>query len=285
LTGEWIIRRMRSSDLPFAAACTAVEGWPSEDEAALETFFLREPAGCLIAEGGGRPLGMCMATDYGASGFIGELIVRPEVRGRGLGSALLNRAVRHLRSRGVRTIYLDGVPPAVPLYERNGFRELYRSLRFTGRLPVAFAAGTRYMEIEDLPAVFALDRRVFGENRSFFLARRLALNPELARVLVEDGRLTGFIFGRRGEDWLTAGPWVVEAGARRPQALLAGLALDAGDQPVSLGVLECNRAAVELVQSLGLAESPDSPWRMALGTGAALGAGAGCLAIGSPAKG
>ena len=123
---------MQKADLQFAAQCTSAEGWVSEDLTTLEGFFLNDPGGCLLAEADGQPIGICIATCYGSSGFIGELIVIPDVRGRGVGAALLNQAVRGLKERGVETVYLDGVLNAVPLYERNGFRKVCRSWRFSG---------------------------------------------------------------------------------------------------------------------------------------------------------
>jgi ribosomal protein S18 acetylase RimI-like enzyme len=87
------IRVMKETDLTFAAACTAAEGWVSENQTTLEGFFIHEPKSCLIAELEGQPVGICIATQYGNSGFIGELIVRPEARGRGVWTKLLNHGV------------------------------------------------------------------------------------------------------------------------------------------------------------------------------------------------
>jgi len=117
------IRHMRKEELSFAADCTMAEGWVSEDQATLEGFYQYDPQGCWLAEEEGYPIGICIATSYGSSGFIGELIVRPGARGRGVGAALLNHAVGGLKSNGVETVYLDGVIKAVELYERNGFRK------------------------------------------------------------------------------------------------------------------------------------------------------------------
>ena len=87
------IRQMGMEDLCFAAECTSAEGWVSENIDVLESFYLNDPQGCLVAEENGRQLGICIATSYGTCGFIGEVIVRPEARGKGIGAALLNRGV------------------------------------------------------------------------------------------------------------------------------------------------------------------------------------------------
>ena len=279
------IRAMCPEDLTFAAQCTAGEGWVSENAATLEGFYLYDPAGCLLAEWAGTPVGICFATSYGQSGFIGELIVRTEVRGRGIGGALLNCGVDYLRQRGAQTVYLDGIIKAVPLYERNGFRKVCRSWRFAGRLAGKQHPSVRPMQVADLPAVFALDRQVFGADRSFFLRRRFELFPKLARVMLQHGELVGYIEGRCGEGWVSAGPWIVSEKVSNLAGLLEALACEAGDSWLSLGILEVNLEAVELVHSLGFSERPDSPWRMALGPPSDLGAAAQCYAVGSAAKG
>jgi len=285
MTHDLTIQSMQAEDLHFAEACTAAEEWVSETLPTFETFFRYHPAGCLIARIHAEPAGICIATPYGTSGFIGELIVRAEMRGRGIGSALLKSAVAHLQGQGVETIYLDGVIPAVPLYQRNGFRKICRSWRFFGTILPGAIDGVRAMSPQDLPAVFALDRAAFGADRSFFIARRQALFPDLCKVLVEGGALMGYIQGRRGEDWVSAGPWVVQAEAQAPINLLYSIVAEAPGLPGSLGVLDTNPEAVLAMRALGLVELDDSPWRMALGPATGLGATPGCLAVGSAAKG
>ncbi|MCK9342343.1 MAG: GNAT family N-acetyltransferase [Massilibacteroides sp.] len=57
--------------------------------------------------------------------YISSLSVIPAERGRGVGAALLDDAVRKVRSRGGETIALNIIAPnpaAVRLYERAGFR-------------------------------------------------------------------------------------------------------------------------------------------------------------------
>lgn len=279
------IRGMKATDLTFAAECTAAEGWVSENWASLEGFFLHDPEGCLIAEDKGRPVGICVSTYYGKSGFIGELIVRADARGRGVGAKLLKHGVRILKDRGVETVYLDGVVKAVELYERNGFHKVCRSWRFSGQLTGKSGLHVRQMMTSDLEQVFTLDRLSFGADRTFFLNRRFEIYPELSHVMASGERVTGFIMGRSGEGWVSAGPWVMSEYAENPIELLNSFILHAGDRPISIGILATNLHACGLVQSLGFTERMDSPWRMAQGRSTNLGASPKCFAIGSAAKG
>jgi ribosomal protein S18 acetylase RimI-like enzyme len=280
-----IIRGMHQDDLRFAAKCTSAEGWMSEDRTTLEGFFINNSEGCLLAEENGQPVGICIATCYGASGFIGELIVHPENRGKGVGAGLLKHGVRGLKERGVETVYLDGVLKAVQLYERNGFIKVCRSWRFSGNLAGKKSTHVRKMTVRDLDQVFTLDKASFGADRSFFLKRRVELFPELSYVMVKSTRITGFILGRGGKNWIAAGPWVVDGSDENPADLLNAFASEANDRPISIGILDSNPQACRLVQSLGFVARPDSPWRMVSGSISPLGVSPSCYAVGSAAKG
>ncbi len=281
------IRQMLLSDLDFAASCTAAEGWRSENRPVFEGYLAYDPAGCLVAETSGERVGICVATGYGPYGFVGELIVSKKWRGRGIGRRLLESAIENLRSRGAASIFLDGVPAAVPLYERVGFRRICRSMRFSGPLQGRPYSRVRPMHSDDLDAVCRIDRTAFGVDRGFFLERRLSMEPELCQVLEKDGgEIAGFIMGRRIDDFVSIGPWVVQPGVERPGDMLESLAAEAGGEAVlRLGVLETNEEALATVRSFSFAERQDPPWRMVLGPSAPLGAAPGCFAIGSAAKG
>lgn len=287
------IRKMRPEDAAFAADCVAREGWTGETQRAFEGYLEHDPEGCLVAEASGRSAGICVATSYGRCGFIGDLIVRREERGRGIGPKLLDAAVRYLQKRGAEGICLDGVERAVPYYELSGFRPVCRSLRFAGWADELRRAGDlpgergsiRKMESRDLPGVSRLDRAAFGADRGYFLERRRSLHPELGWVAEDGEGIAGFILGLIGNDIVSAGPWVVTERWPRPDDLFRAVCAEAGDRRLRVGVLETSEAAVRFLRSVpGLAEVPGSR-RMILGASGRLGSSPLCWAIGSPAKG
>ena len=141
------------------------------------------------------------------------------------------------------------------------------------------------MRAEDMGTISAADRQAFGADRRYFLERRLALYPELCKVMEQGGEITGYIFGRRGCDVIGAGPWWVRRDAARPADLLYALALETGNTVIGIGVLEINSRAVDLLRSLGLDESPAPPWRMVSGESEGLGAAPELYANGTSAKG
>lgn len=276
---------MRREDAAHAARWAEVEGWATEVAEEFELFLDHEPAGCFLAESGGGPAGVCVATSYGDKGFIGELLVDPACRGGGAGPALFDRAAAYLEGRGCRTVSLDSVPRAVPFYETRGFRPVCLSHRLRGAPAGAVEAGIRPVTPADRPAILEIDRRVFGGDRSFFLERRVVLYPELAWLKMSAGRIVGYVFGRRRQGFAWAGPWWADPDDVRPGALLAAFAFGAGEAEVRLGILETNADAVALVSGLGFTASPKPSVRMVRGPGDTLGADPALLAVGTAAKG
>lgn len=279
---------MTKKDLDFAVECTLAEGWSSETKEVFEGFLLYDPKGCFIAEESARPAGICVATVYGDSGFIGELIVKEEVRGRSIGVTLLKQAVTYLQNRDVHSIYLDSVEAVAPLYERMGFRKICLSLRFSGKLRGDLGrtpSSIRAMRPEDLQSISRIDRDAFRADRAFFLKRRFSLYPEFCKVLVQDEAILGFIMAMLGDGMIAVGPWVVKENAKRPLDLLEAIAQEEDALPLRFGILEANTGAVRAVEALSDLETKTPSWRMVLGKEDTLGMCKECYAIGSAAKG
>ena len=279
------IRAMTPDDLEFADSLSGIEGWDSSTLESSGAMLEFDPQGCLIAEEGGERVGMCFGTAYQRTGFIGELIVKESARGRGIGARLLEAAIQDLRGRGIQDIYLDGVPKALPLYKRLGFRPVCVSFRMHGQLAGLSHSDVRRMQTSDLEAVYALDRDVFGDDRRYFIEQRLKQSPHFCLVQEEESKILGFILGRMGRQDIYIGPWISAPSNRSPQNLLESFALQVGDQTLRLGVLENNPRAVKLLESLGFTQLADPPVRMVLGESDHPGRAELSFAVGSPAKG
>ncbi len=273
-------------DILYAAQMTKNESWHSETAAEFRCYMDYDPQGCLIAELDDQPVGICIATPFQNAGFIGELIVDKPFRNQGIGRKLMKEAIRFLSSRGIKTVFLDGVPKAISLYESIGFSPLYRSLRFFGQVDALESPQIRQVTKKDWEAIFELDLSVFGEDRSFYLRNRFETHPELSFVLETAGEIQSFLLGRVGNGgWVSAGPWVMNPECPDPLEILAYFQAKIGNQPFSIGILEPNKKIISQIVLAGLQPSNDPPTRMKLGSGIDLGIHPWCMAIGSPAKG
>lgn len=74
-----------------------------------------------------RLAGYAVAWFAGDSGELANLAVRPDLRGKGVGSALLDYVLHRARSRGIREMFLEvraSNEAAVRLYRSRGFRRV-----------------------------------------------------------------------------------------------------------------------------------------------------------------
>ena len=130
------IRRFEPEDLGFALTQTSREGWAASLEQ-FEVYLEHDPDGCFVAMADDQSAGMVTTTSFGPSGWIGNLIVEPRYRGRGIGRALMVHGLDRLRRSQSTTVRLDGDPPGIQLYRKLGFVDEYESCRFTLTGPAA----------------------------------------------------------------------------------------------------------------------------------------------------
>lgn len=109
----------------------------AEEGRAITRQPLFDPAGLALAYRGGRCVGFCRTERLGDVGFIGTLGTHTDVRGTGVGRALLRWGVAHLAGRGFARVGLivDGVNEgALALYRAEGF-EVVRTRTIWERRP------------------------------------------------------------------------------------------------------------------------------------------------------
>ena len=221
------IRLMTNQDLAFADSLRALANW-NQTLADWKRLLHHDSQGCFVAEWNGRPAGTVTTTTYSSRlAWIGMLLVHPEFRKRGIGRALLERSIAHLRSGGVRGIKLDATPQGLPLYEQLGFRSEWTLRRWQlsrvslPKAPTSFRRATE----NDLDAIDNLDTESFGVSR-----RRLieSIVRDLPRLLVayEGPKLIAYGIARDGARATYLGPISAtssEQGRNIAAALLADL--------------------------------------------------------------
>jgi GNAT superfamily N-acetyltransferase len=227
---------MRPEDVPAGLRLSTIAGW-NQTRGDWERFLAASPDGCFVAESGAGVVGTSATIVHGGVvAWIGMVLVDPAARGVGIGTALLERAVRHLEERGVPSVKLDATPQGRPLYERMGFEAEYDIERWlldrqaggeTEDEPVADHASApahRASAAALPPDLLALDREIFGADRSALLHSVARDAPDLVQRVVQGTGLAGYALGRRGRIADHLGPWVAtheEAAARLLDGFLA----------------------------------------------------------------
>ncbi len=199
--GIEIIDRPDRFDWPFFEAWAAEEGWrvpPWE-----LSLYGNELADCAFVGRGrdGTPLGFVTVCRHQCSGWIGNLIVAPHLRGEGVGRRLFRYAAEQLAESGAASLWLTASVAGRSLYEAGGFRAVGSIERWIwqGRgdstlpLPTSSAG--------DLQRLARVDEAAWGDSR----AGLLNLLARGGRVLTANGTVA-LLQGGGGLRIL--GPWL-----------------------------------------------------------------------------
>ena len=248
---------METCDIPFAMRLKEVADWNQLPE---DWEFLLEAGsdGNLVAMLDGRPAGTVTTLTYGDRfSWIGMVLVDPQMRRRGVGTRLLEAAIERARRHG--DVLLDATPEGKLLYETLGFvtgQEIQRLEREGSRQQASRQQFTsvqqesRPVQQGDLERIKAMDRHVFGADRSSVLNYLLSRAPDYGWCLERDGQIRGYCFGRPGSRFDQIGPLVAESldGAI---ALLSRVIDAAGERPLVMDVFTGDGAWPSLLDGFG----------------------------------
>lgn len=258
---ELKIRNMTRSEADELVDWAAREGWnPGLHDA--ELFWATDPDAFLAAELDGALIGGGTITSYDEEfGFMGFFIMRPEYRGRGLGSELwYARRDRLLgRLRPGATIGLDGVFTMQDFYAKGDFVFSHRNIRFRNDDPARPVTppldGGDIVPLADITfeRVLDYDRSCFPAPRPTFLRGWISQPDALALGCQRDGKLSGYGVVRRCGVGYKIGPLFADD-ALAANALYLHLGEFAANGPLFLDVPENNPAAMELVHQYGMTE-------------------------------
>ncbi len=225
-----VLRGFGAGDIAFAHQVRQLAGW-NQTEPDWRGYLEFEPEGCFIAEVGGQPAGTATTIRYGQRfGWIGMVLVHPDQRRHGVGTALLRQSIAYLQRAGVSSIKLDATPLGKKVYVPMGFVDEYEISRYEGIAPAVApetpAAVSRFSS-DDLGDVARFDAPIFGADRAHVIRALRARNPDWCFVRRENGEITGYLVARQGASAIQVGPWIAGTPADAAalfNAFLAGVA-------------------------------------------------------------
>ena len=192
MTDPTLIRPMRAEDV---VACEQLWSPPRATAWIRRTEHLvrTDPGGCWVAERDGDLLGFATSLRRDLTWALATYVVRPDLQGLGLGTALLTAALKH--SEGTLRAMVSALddPRALRSYHRAGF-ELHPQVVLTGRVDRSGIPATgrvREGGPEDFELMDSVDRRV----RDAAHGVDHALLIELHRLVVIDaGTGSGYAY-------------------------------------------------------------------------------------------
>jgi GNAT superfamily N-acetyltransferase len=211
-----LIKRLAADRLPDCLDLAASREWLRQEHQWRLLFEIGDVYGVDAADG--DLAGVVVSTQYGNEvAGIGMMLVSPRHERQGLGTRLMNHA---LREGGAASAWLVATEDGRPLYERLGFRAIGEKRQFIGDFRTSATMTSRPASIVDMGAIAELDAEIFGAPRTRMLAQLstfcdqlrvidgpdglrgyagawpnvgstvigpvLAENPEVARTLIED---------------------------------------------------------------------------------------------------
>jgi GNAT superfamily N-acetyltransferase len=275
-TFKLTVRPWTKDDLPFAMELKNFAGW-NQVEADWLGYLALEPEGCFLAELNGRPAGTATAIRYGTqAGWIGMVLVHPELRRFGIGTALLKHSIGYLEQLGVECIKLDATPMGKKVYVPLGFVDEYELTRYQGVAAEAEAdkqaeadrpdrlemtdrinAASRTADLaissiteDDLEELIAFDSGYFGVRRGEVLRMLAARDPQYGFRIRRDGRISGYLMAHQGYNAIQLGPWVADS-AGEAEMLLQRFLAKADGSKVFLDVVCPNAEGIRLMSKYG----------------------------------
>lgn len=252
-------RTASRSELDLAVEWAAREGWnPGLDDA--DVFWNTDPEGFVCAEREGEVVATGSVVSYGHFGFMGFFIVRPDLRGHGLGRDFWHwrrdRLLQRLESPCV--IGMDGVFDMQAFYAKGGFVFSHRNLRMEGvgeELPVEGPVDASIVPLTevDFSTLASYDARHFGRRRDGFLRRWITLPHGRSMGILKNGKLAGMGVIRQCRNGHKIGPLFADD-ASLAEALYAALVTQVPGEAVFLDVPEPNLEALALASRHGMRE-------------------------------
>ncbi len=146
------------------------EGWRVP---ATELALFRGPLAdsVLALREQGQFAGLVTFVLHGGSAWIGNLIIRPDFRGRGFGKRLFKRAMHGLVEKKAGSIWLTASDSGFPLYQSQGFETVGRVERWVlkgERVGMLFGPGGEWSKEEEDSLTEILrraDSRTWGGTR------------------------------------------------------------------------------------------------------------------------
>jgi GNAT superfamily N-acetyltransferase len=261
------IRPARQEELSGLGSLYARAGFSARLAGVVGFARARLGGEVFVADLDGELVGVAASAHFGASGWVGGVAVTPERRRAGLGGALTEAVVAHLRDRRAGTVQLLATELGRPVYERLGFAAETEYRTLTGPPSPAGAAGTPAAVVRagrpgDRAAVLALDRQATGEDRGRLLG---ALWPAGGMVAGGAGAPRGF---HLASPWRSGGATIAtdpEAGLALLEAVRRG-----GAEELSVSVPAGNRTGLLALEAAGFQRrsvttrmrlGPPLPWR------------------------
>lgn len=244
------IKQMTLQEVSVAIEWARQEGWnPGIHDA--ECFYYTDPNGFFAAKLGGEIVGTVSAVKYSDSfAFLGFYIVRPDMRGNGVGAALNNFINNYCKGFNLG---IDGVLHMQATYERRGYKFAHKNIRYAGTAQTSAKISEHCIPIckNDFSQLTMFDSKFFPAERLPFLRHWLFQKDAHAFMIKNEAKISGYGVIRKCFQGHKVGPLFASTFTVASELLETLLSTVPGEE-VFLDVPDPNTAAVELAKKNGM---------------------------------
>jgi predicted N-acetyltransferase YhbS len=206
------VENMTREDFEFAVSIANTVNWDMAEED-FEFMLKLEPRGCFVLFEDSERIGIVTTISFGKIGWLGNLTVSENHRGKGAGALLAGHAINYLKSKKVKTVALYSYLNAIPFYHKLGLKDNSEFIVLKGnRLPFRSISGTRQAAKSEAQKIVEFDSRCLGFSRAKLLKPLLLNSNNLAFVTVDNENLVGYAIAKVYDDTAQIGPVVCAEG-------------------------------------------------------------------------
>ncbi len=208
----------------------------------------------IVSTIGSEITGTGNAFNFGKTGWLANIIVKPAYRRQGIGLFITQHLVLYLRKKGCNTLFLLATESGKNVYQKAGFKRVMKYRYFTSEYDKSFARPEKIRKIKasDLDGIINMDAQATAEDRSPLICRFY----KSGWVYAAGSSISGFYIPDFGRGAVIA---------VNKEAGLNLLELKHSAQLTRSAVPETNHDAVRFFEEMGFKEnSPCS--RMVLGS-------------------
>lgn len=236
------IEAFNKKDIAPFLQLAAEENWlaePWEFEFLLEQF----PKGCFTATDEDKTaIGFVTSIRHNKSGWIGNLIVTPSHRGKGIGERLFKESMKALFDDGAETIWLTASKSGMPLYQKLGFTNIDTIIRWTGTGRGHFNKNEYENIVEEVKNDDShkhIDSLAWGDDRQALLEKTINRGRLIQRK-------SGFVVVQQCQEVRQLGPFSATGYSTAENLLKSALNTIQTDTIVYLDTPASNRTALKL---------------------------------------
>jgi GNAT superfamily N-acetyltransferase len=242
------VRNLTKDEVSLIVDWAAEEGWnPGINDA--DAFYAADPDGFFGAFDDQGLAGCYSLVQYeGDAAFGGFFIVRPDLRGSGIGNQLLQDVL--LRAKD-KNLGIDGVINMVPKYQRSGFISSHENARFRGVGGGSMPDGLEIIEALAMPDLEEYDANFFPSKRGKFLDVFLDQPGIVGLASMKGEDILGYGLMRKCRRGRKIGPLFANDGPTA-RMIAEGLLSMAPGEETFLDVPLINHQATDLADGLGM---------------------------------